>query len=191
MKRLVKSSIDGLARLLVFPLALIAGFGKFEKGFVFGAENLARFPGVIGSYLRIAYYEQTLEHVGSDCRIEIGSFFAHSQSSMGNRVGIGAYCTLGHVSLGDGTLVANNVQVLSGSRQHRRDESGNLSDLGRSFVRITVGKQCWIGAGAVVMADLGDMVTVSPTSVVMVKVRNGTTVVGNPAQAVRELTPSS
>lgn len=185
MRRFLKSTVGFLAQVLVAPLGLIAGFGKFEKGFTFGAQFLAPVPGLIGSYLRVAFYRETLEHVGSDCRIDVGSFFAHSQSSMGNRVGIGAYCVLGQVSLGDGTLISSTAQVLSGSKQHLRDETGRLTDVGRTFVRVSVGTDCWIGAGAVVIADLGDLVTVSPASVVLTKVPNGTVVVGNPARPAR------
>ena len=190
MRRLLKQIVSLLTRVLVLPLALIAGFGRFHAGFVFGAQFLALLPGLIGSYLRVAYYKQTLDHVGSDCHIAVGSFFAHPQSSIGNRVGIGSYCVLGQVALGDGTLLASNTQVLSGGNQHLRDERGYLTDLGRTFVRITVGKECWIGAGAVVMANLGDMVTVSPVSVVSNNVQNGAVVVGNPARPIRVITPT-
>ena len=186
----MKKIVSLLARILVFPLALIAGFGRFHEGFVFGAQLLALFPGLIGSYLRVAYYKQTLEHVGTDCHIAVGSSFAHSQSSIGNRVGIGSYCVLGQVTLGDGTLVASSAQVLSGSRQHSRDERGYLTDVGRTFVRVTVGKECWIGAGVVVMANLGDMVTVSPGSVVSNNVPDGAVVAGNPARPIRVITPT-
>lgn len=190
MNKLLKLAARVFAGALVLPLALIAGFGRFHEGFVFGAQLLALFPGLIGSYLRVAYYKQTLDHVGSDCQIAVGSFFAHSRSSLGDRVGIGAHCVLGQVSLGDGTLVASNCQVLSGSRQHLRDERGHLTDLDRSFVRISVGRECWIGAGAVVMANLGDMVTVSPVSVVSNNVQDGAVVVGNPARPIRVITPT-
>jgi virginiamycin A acetyltransferase len=190
VRRLLKQSVNLLARVSVLPLALTAGFGRFHEGFIFGAQLFALFPGIIGSYLRVAYYKLTLEHVGSDCHIAVGSFFAHSQSSIGNRVGIGSYCVLGQVSLGDGTLVASNCQVLSGSHQHLRDERGYLTDLDRRFVCVTIGKECWIGAGAVVMASLGNMVTVSPVSVVSTKVQDGAVVVGNPARPIRVITPT-
>lgn len=189
MKRSLKRTVGLLAGAFVLPLALIAGFGRFHEGFVFGAQFLAIFPSIIGSYLRVAFYKQTLEHVGADCHIAVGSFFAHAHSSVGDRVGIGSYSVIGQVSLGDGTMVASNCQMLSGSRQHMRDERGRLTDLGRGFVRLTIGKECWIGAGAVVMANLGDMVTVSPASVVSNSVQDGAVVVGNPARPVRVIEP--
>ena len=134
--------------------------------------------------MRVAYYRFTLEKVGHDCHIAIGSFFANPQSSMGSRVGIGAYCVLGQVSLGDGTIMATGVQIISGSRQHLRDEHGHLTDVGRNFDRIKIGQECWLGAGAIVMADLGDMVTVALGSVVFRDVPSGAMVAGNPARLI-------
>jgi acetyltransferase-like isoleucine patch superfamily enzyme len=123
-----------------------------------------------------------LDGVGKDCHIGFGSYFAHAKASMGDDVGMGAYCVLGQVDIGEGTLLASHVQILSGSRQHKRDESGKLTDEGRMFRRIKVGTQCWIGAGAIITADLGDGATVGPGSVVAQNVPAGATVSGNPAR---------
>jgi virginiamycin A acetyltransferase len=185
LRKGLKRLANGIALVLAFPLALLSGFGRLDGFFEFGAHLVALVPGMPGSYLRVAYYKLTLEHVGPDCHIGLGSYFAHAESSIGTHVGIGSYCVLGTVSIGDGTLFASNAQVISGSKQHLRDENGSLTDLGRSFERINVGKECWIGAGAVVMADLGDMVTVSPGSVVSNPVTLGAVVVGNPARPIR------
>ena len=173
LRKAVKSLASAMFQVVVFPAALITGFGRWQTGFAFFAQHFAGYSGIVGSYLRVAYYQLTLEKVGHDCHIALGSFFANPQSSMGNRVGIGAYCVLGQVSLGDGTILATGVQVISGSRQHLRDENGYLTDVGRSFDRTTIGKECWIGAGAIVMADLGDMVTVALGSVVFRDVPSG------------------
>jgi len=143
---------------------------------------MATVPGIVGSYLRVAYYRWTLDAVGRDCHIGFGSFFAHAHASMGNDVGVGSYCVLGQADIGEGTLLASHVQILSGSRQHKRDESGKLTDEGRTFRRIKIGMQCWIGAGAIITADLGDGATVGPGSAVSQNVPAGATVSGNPAR---------
>jgi acetyltransferase-like isoleucine patch superfamily enzyme len=184
LRKALKRLTVSVAVALALPLALLSGFGRLGVLFELGAQLLALVPGLPGSYLRVAYYKLTLEHVGPDCSIALGSFFAHSQASMGKHVGIGAYCVLGHVSIGDGTIFASNAQVLSGVGQHQRDEKGFLTDAGRGFERITIGQACWIGAGAVIMADLGDMVTVSPGSVVSNPAASGVLLAGNPARQV-------
>src|SRR5271170_5321855 len=182
MRSIAKLVVGGGARVLVFPAACLAGFGRWHEPYLFFGQALAMIPGIIGSYLRVAYYEFVLDKVGRDCYIGFGSYFAHSSSSVGNRVGIGAYCVLGQVDIGDGTLLASNVEVLSGSRQHMRGVDGRLTDEGRSFRRIKIGSHCWIGAGAAVAADMGERVSVGPRSVISADVPEGATVSGNPAR---------
>jgi acetyltransferase-like isoleucine patch superfamily enzyme len=82
-------------------------------------------------------------------------------------------------------MLATHSQVLSGSKQHIRNKDGALTDDGQTYKRIIIGKNCWVGAGAIVMADLGDDVSVSPGSVVAHRARSGSVVVGNPAMPVR------
>jgi acetyltransferase-like isoleucine patch superfamily enzyme len=76
------------------------------------------------------------------------------------------------------------VQILSGGQQHQRDAQGRLTDEGRKFVEVTIGEQCWIGASAVVLADVGDGSTVAAGAVVVKPVAPGTVAVGNPARAL-------
>ena len=184
MRKAAKLLVSAVFRVVVFPAALMTAFGRWREPYTFFAHHFAGYSGMLGSYLRIAYYQYTLEKVGADCHIALGSFFANPQSSMGDRVGIGAYCVLGQVSVGDGTIMATGVQIISGSRQHLRDEHGHLTDAGRSFDRIKIGKECWLGAGAIVMANLGDMVTVALGSVVFRDVPPGVVVAGNPAHII-------
>ena len=170
------------AKIIVLPAVCLSGFGRWHEPYLLFANMMALIPGILGSYLRVAYYKFTLEKVGPGCHIAFGTYFAHSKSSLGARVGIGAYCVLGQVDIGEGSLLASRVQILSGARQHRRDNAGHLTDEGRTFRRISVGPHCWIGAGAIVMADLGEKVTVGPGSVVQSDVPPGGNVAGNPAR---------
>ncbi len=178
----MKQLANGMARALVFPAACLAGFGRWHEPYVFFAHTMALLPGIPGNYLRAAYYSFTLTSVGRDCHIAFGSFFAHSNSSMGDRVGIGACCVLGRVDIGEGSMLASRVQVLSGQRQHLRDEARHLTDEGRVFRQISIGTHCWIGAGAIVAADVGAKATVGPNSYVTQDVPEGATVSGNPAR---------
>ena len=185
LRKLVKTGAQGAAFLLVLPAGCLALFGRFETGFVFFAQALALAPGIVGSYLRVAYYGLTLEGCGRDSHIALGSYFSHPQAFVGARVGIGAYCVLGQVDIGDETLLASGVQVLSGGNQHVRDTQGRLTDQGRVFQRLRIGRWCWVGAASVIMANLGERVTVAAGSVVSKEVPAGATVAGNPSRMVR------
>ena len=182
LRLFAKQVAVAVARVLVFPAACLAGFGRWHEPYLFFAHSAAIIPGIPGSYLRVAYYRLTLDGAGRDSHVGFGSYFAHARASFGQKVGIGAYCVFGHVDIGEGTLIGSQVQVLSGSRQHRRDSAGHLTDEGRSFRRIAVGPHCWIGAGAVVLADLGEGASIAPGSVVSQDVPKGATVSGNPAR---------
>lgn len=185
VKRLAKTAAKAVASLLVLPAACLALFGRFHGGFLFCAQALALAPGIPGVYLRAAYYSLTLDRCGPNSDIAIGSYFSHAQASLGAGVGIGAYCVVGRVDLGDRAMLGPRVQILSGATQHARDAQGRLTDEGRIFQRVKVGSDSWIGAGSVIMADLGAHVTVAAGSVVAREVPSGATVAGNPSRLVR------
>jgi len=178
----LKKLVQVVAKVLVFPAACLSAFGRWYQPYLFFAHTMAMMPGIAGSYLRVAYYSLTLEHIGPDCHMAFGTFIVHPKASLGPRVGMGAYCVLGQVDIGEGTLLASGVQVLSGTRQHKRDERGWLSDEGREFRRISIGPHCWIGSGAIIMADVGEKVDIAPGSVVRNDLPSGASVAGNPAR---------
>ena len=188
MKTLLKWTVRFVALLLVFPAACLALFGRFQSGFSFFSQAFALVPGLPGSYLRVAWYSLTLQHSGLSNQIGLGSFFSHSRAAMGEGISIGAWCVMGQVSIGDRTQIACGVQILSGSQQHMRDAEGRLTDEGRVFRQIKVGTDCWLGAAAIVMADLGDGVTVASACVVTKDVPLGAVVAGNPARVLRSAT---
>jgi acetyltransferase-like isoleucine patch superfamily enzyme len=186
MRSLLKSIFNAVALVFVFPLALVSGFGRLEALYVLGAQGLAIYPGLIGDYLRTAYYHLTLEHYPLNSRIQFGSFFAHSQARVGRGVYIGSYCILGRTFIGDRSQIASGVQILSGKQQHGRDVEGRLlgSEHG-SFESIVIGCDCWIGAGAIVMAPIGNQATIGASSVVTSPIPAGSVAVGNPARVIR------
>src|SRR5579871_1336968 len=103
MKSLLKKCVRGIALLLVLPYALLSGFGRVAAIFEIFAQSLAFVPGLPGSYLRVAYYVLTLRQCSWDVYIGVGSFFAHTQTTVGSHISIGAYCVIGHVTIGDYT----------------------------------------------------------------------------------------
>jgi maltose O-acetyltransferase len=86
--------------------------------------------------------------------------------------------------IGDGTLLASGVQILSGQHQHARETSGSSFQAGK-FVRVSIGPDSWIGASATVMADLGSRTTAGAGPVVTRPIPDDCAAVGNPARVIR------
>ncbi len=183
MRSLLKSALNAIFLLFVAPLAALSGFGRIESLYVFGAQWCAMIPGLPGDYMRIAFCRLTLEACSPESRLQFGTFFAHPQARIGKGVYIGSYCVLGRTSIGDRTQIASHVQILSGKKQHGRDADGRMlgADHGR-FETILIGEDCWIGAGAIVMAEVGAGSTVGAGAVVTRPVPPCSVVVGNPAK---------
>ena len=118
-------------------------------------------------------------------RIGFGSYFAHSCADVAPHAAVGDGCLLGMVTLGERALIGARVQILSGSRQHARDSEGKLTLEGH-FDMVHIGADSWIGAGAVVMADVGQRTTVAAGSVIFRKVPDDVAVAGNPARVIDE-----
>jgi virginiamycin A acetyltransferase len=185
MRKVLKRSLHAVFLVLALPLAAMAGFGGFVGGFRFSSHACATVPGILGDYLRIAFYRLTLRYCSLDSRISFGSFFSHPSASVGESVYVGAYCVLGRCSIGDRTQIASHVQILSGRRQHSRDVAGKISgsDQGE-FEQIEIGADCWIGASAVVMASVGAGTTIGAGTVVVKPIEAGVVAVGNPARVL-------
>lgn len=147
------------------------------------AHFVALLPGIIGDYARTAYYFMTLKRFSLDSRILFGSFIVHPEASIGKNVIINPYCVIGRATIGDRTLIAANSYLLSGAGQHARDEQGRLQD--GDLAQIEIGPDCWIGACATIMTNVGAGATIGAGSVVVHPVPAGVTAVGNPARAIR------
>ena len=163
---------------------MLSGFGRIRGTYLTGAHLVALGPGLPGDYLRSAFYRLTLQSCSLRCRISFGVIFSNPDASVAEGAYIGPYCVLGRVQIGEHVQMASLVQVLSGAKQHGRDAQGNLeSSESGTFQRVTIGAHSWIGAAAIVMADVGEKATVGAGAVVTKPVASGTTVVGNPARA--------
>ena len=182
----LKRIAQAIALIVTFPLALLTAFGRIGRAFELFAHILALGPGLPGSYLRVAYYVMTLRSCSPDCHIGFGSFFAHSEASVGARVYIGMLCVLGQTKIGDRAQIASGVQILSGRRQHGRTQSGRMEGSEHGvFEVIPIGADCWIGAGAIVMAEVGEGTTIGAGSVVTRPIPAHSVAVGNPAKVIK------
>lgn len=140
----------------------------------------------MGEYLRRAVLRNVLEYVGSDVVISFGTIFSHRQVRIESGVYIGAYCVIGRANIGCDTLIADGVIIPSGRYQHKferidipiKEQAGKLET-------IHIGRDCWIGSRAVILADIGDGCVISAGATVKEVTGNYEILAGNPAKVVK------
>jgi virginiamycin A acetyltransferase len=178
----VKRSVQTVALALTLPSALLCGFGRILPLYTMFSHSYALGPGIIGSYLRAAFYRWTLRACSIDITISLGTYFVYPQTVVGDLVSIGSYCVIGPCSIGRGTQIASHVEIPGGRHQHSRDAEGKLS--GTLQAGVEIGEYCWIGASAIIMASVGQGSTIGAGAVVVKDVPPGVVAVGNPARVL-------
>jgi acetyltransferase-like isoleucine patch superfamily enzyme len=156
-----------------------------ELVFVGMGQLLSLIPGVIGVYLRGAYYFGTLRTCSWETHIGFGSVFMHREARVGRNVSTGSFCIFGHVRIGHDARFASRISVPSGRRQHV-DDQGRLSPETR-FDQVTIGNGSWVGEGAIIMGDIGPESIVSAGSVVIKAMPEASLIGGNPARVLKAL----
>jgi acetyltransferase-like isoleucine patch superfamily enzyme len=194
LRELVKALARGAAFLGSWPMLLLyrisGSIVDRDKAFHGASQALSLIPGLPGEYIRREFYRRTLEECAPDCCISFGTILSKRGARIGRRVYIGTGCTLGLVTLEDDVLLASNVDVISGSRQHFFDDSARpIREQGGMFARVTVGADSWIGNRAVVMADVGRGSVVGAGSVVVREVPERSLAAGAPAKVLRRRDP--
>jgi len=143
-------------------------------------EKAASIPGQLGVLARAWLYRRVCGCVGRDVYIGYQSIVTKTATRLGDRVYIGRYCSIGLADVRDEVKIADGVQLLSGRHQHAYE---NLI----LYHPITIGARAWIGAGAIVMADVGADAVVGAGAVVTKPVPAGAKMVGVPARSIAPL----
>ena len=100
------------------------------------------------------------------------------------------YHGLNGIDIGDGTIIAPGVKIVS--TNHNLDDYSKL-DIGDKY-KIVIGERCWLGANSVVLAGtvLGDGVVVASGAVVTKSFPSNCIIGGVPAEIIKTLkTPIS
>src|SRR5216117_2911366 len=144
---------------VVWPLAMLSRTSDMLFRTV--SELLSLLPYVVGVVVRAEFYRFALARCGR-------------------------YIVIHHCDIGSYALVGEHSVLLSGSRQHDIDRTDIPMALQRGRKkRIAIGDDCWIGAHAVVMEDVGRGAIVGAGAIVNKPVPELMIVAGNPARPVR------
>ncbi len=189
MKRVVFLLLT-LLQLPVLILYWLFGLVVSEKDSLFQSfmQFLSLAPGKIGSYQRNAFAHWVIAQWHWDCYVGFGALFSHCDTSIGEGVYIGPQCNIGKCTIGRDTMLGSGVHILSGKKQHSFARADiPMRDQGGVFEKITIGENCWIGNGAIVMASVGAGSVVAAGAVVVEKVPAGVIVGGNPGMVIRSI----
>lgn len=190
LKSLLKLIGEIVATLLVLPAAGLYFVGVLfigrERAFPGWSQLFSLFTGISGAYLRRAFYRLVLARCGAGSWISFGTVFSHATAQVGRNTYVGVYCCLGDITLEDDVLLGSHVSVMNGGSQHGiarldipiREQPG-------TWVRVTIGRDSWIGDRAIVLADVGKHCVVGAGSVVTQPLPDYAIAVGSPARILR------
>lgn len=190
LRSTIKRVIKGLFLAIVMPL-----FGLFltvrtatgsDNSFASFSQLLSLIPGKVGVYLRAAFYRLACPDTSDEIFVGFLTILSHRNTSIARGVYIGPQCNIGMCNIGENTLIGSGVHILSGSRQHEfNDLDRPIQEQGGQFEKISLGRDCWIGNQATIMAPTGNQSIVAAGSIVTGPVADGVIVAGNPARPIR------
>jgi virginiamycin A acetyltransferase len=188
--RAIKSLIYGISWIITAPLWLSEKTARrlFGRDVWLSAQGqaLSLLPGKTGVLVRNAYYKTVLASCPLHVCFQFGCLLAYSDVHIGRNVYLGVHSKLGLVDIGDDTIISDDVHLLSGGRQHSAagfTESFQAQPAHRD--RISVGRNCWVGAHAIVMANIGDNCIIGAGAVITRPIPPNSVAVGVPARVVR------
>jgi acetyltransferase-like isoleucine patch superfamily enzyme len=190
MRELAKGIALAVATVAVLP-ALVsfairrALFGA-DRALEGSSQALGLLPGMLGDYLRRAFYIRVLEHCSRTATVQFGTLFSQAGARLDDNVYVGPRCHLGLVHLEADVLLGAGVHVPSGGATHGIDDVDTpIREQPGSRTLVRVGEGSWIGSAAVVMANVGRHCVIGAGSVVTHPVPDYSIAAGVPARVIR------
>ena len=190
IREIVKTAARVMAHLAAAPFVLsftvrAALLGR-DRAIQSSTQLLALVPGLTGQYLRRAFLSWTIDACHHTVVVEFGTTFSRAGARLDERAYIGPGCHLGLVHVERDVLIAAGVHIPSGSMTHRIDDLNTpIRDQPSAERLVHIGAGSWIGAAAVVMADVGSDTVVGAGAVVTQPVPAGCVAAGVPARVLR------
>lgn len=151
----------------------------------------------INGILRVGKNAELVTHPGCHINIQKGmsigrgsliSVLPKGNFVIGAKVGIGSNCQIvchHRIVIGDNTIFGPNVMLFD--HNHQYDFETGVKHRSFDVGEITIGKNCWLGAGCTILKDvrIGNNVIVAAGSVVTKDVPDGSVVAGIPARIIK------
>jgi acetyltransferase-like isoleucine patch superfamily enzyme len=190
VKRATKLLVHGLALLLVLPAFLLYRAGALalgeQKAFAGWSQAFSLLPGLMGVYLRRAFYRLVLPRCEEGACLGFAVIFSHPTAEVGRNVYVGPFCCLGDVTLEDDVLLGSHVSVMNGAAQHGTQRLDiPIREQPGVWPRVTIGRDSWVGDRAIILADIGKHCVIGAGSVVTRPVPDYAVAVGSPARVIR------
>jgi len=193
IRHIVKGIFNTVAIVLSAPLAawflLMARMvpARREASFQGCTQLLALFPGMLGEYLRRGFLWLTAKRCALSSSVGFGTIFASPDVVIEEGVYIGPLCSIGHAVIRRDTMLGTGVHLLGGGRAHHADRLDiPMRMQGGTVEFIEVGEDCWIGNGAIVMANLGAHAVIGAGAVVTRPIPAWSVAAGSPARVLRD-----
>ncbi len=175
---------NGFFFLLYRTLGVVFGAKQVFVGF---SQGYSLLPGIVGDYCRSSFYFLSLKRCSPDVTINFGTFFSTSDIEIGTYVYIGANCIISSSVIEDDVVIGSNIQIIDGKLTHNFDDTETPIRLqGGAATPIHIGRDCWIGNCAIIMADIGTKCIVGAGTVVTKPLEPYSVAVGNPGRVIRK-----
>lgn len=186
MKSLLRTLFGLPAALELFRFRVLGALIGEERAFRGLSERLAGRPGYYGLYLRAAVYSRVLRRTSGEIEIGYGTCLSKRGACLAEHVYVGRHCSLGLVEIERDVMIADHVSIPSGGETHAVDGGGEVPPRERPnrYTTVRIGAGTWIGASAVVLADVGRFCIIGAGAVVTRAVPDHSIAVGVPARVV-------
>ncbi len=190
---MLKQTAKKMASLIAFIISLPAYFVysitrlvSKDQAFAGISQFLSLFPGISGSYLRVAFYRMAMHKCSGELFIGFGTLFSQQQTELSKGVYIGPQCNIGKCHIEANCLLGSGVHIMSGKGQHNfADIDIPIREQGGSYETVTLGEDSWVGNGALIMANIGKKCIIGAGAVVVNDIPDYSIVAGNPAKIIK------
>jgi virginiamycin A acetyltransferase len=181
-RRLTRLLTRLLVLLVVLPFLALTRAAKY----VYISELISAIPFRFGEQVRYEFYRRTLAACGEGVTINFGTVLSYPDITVGSHVWLGTYNLIGHADIGDHVLTAQGCHIISGTHPHPFDRTDvPIMEQQAKGARVGLGPDVWLGAGAIVMANIGRGCVVGAGSVVTRDIPDWAVAAGNPARVLR------